>query len=188
MSKTGRMTFRKRRKSSATFHVDEDFSAGWRKRSQQPKLGVARTLGTAVSLCLGLTAIYVSLHYVPAYASPSQVIRVSDLDEKALEDSPKGAMAYIAPLWQSLQSRRSYVWSGESIEAQFRGAQGGLDLVVERCARQIVLEIFDCKVESREVLRVSGKAGKKRLRLSEPGFYRFSEQNRGDARVIWRRL
>ena len=188
MSKTGRRLGFKKRRKLATFHVEDDFSAGWRKRNVK-RMGYGRTVFTAFSLVLGLGSGYVALHYLPAVVSPSHVLRVSDLDQQSLAKKPKGLMAYVAPYWTSLQSRRSYIWSGESVEVQYRLEKGNkLDLVVERCARQVVREVFDCQVVSREEIRVTGRSGIHRLSFSEPGFYHFREKKSGGSRVIWRRV
>lgn len=188
MSKSGRLVFKKRRKS-ATFHVEEDFGAAWRKRNTRRRMGLGRALGTGTSLCLALAVGFVAMHYLPAYLSPSSVVRVSDLDEQALAERPEGLMGIVAPYWQSLQTRRSYMWSGDGVEVKYTRAAGeSLELVVQRCARQIVVEVFNCTVEAQQVIRVDAVTGHHRLYLSEPGFYRFREQGGDGSRVIWRRV
>lgn len=189
MSKAGRLLFNRKRTSSATFHVDEDFSAGWRRRHEPVRMGYGRTVFSAVSLTLGLGLAYVALHYVPAFVSPAQVVRISDLDERSLKADTDGLAGTLAPLWTSLQTRRSYIWEGESIEVQYTlPANTEVDLVVERCARQIVREVFACTPVSQQVVTVRGPRGQERLYFGEPGFYRFRESGSVDARVIWRRV
>ena len=188
MSKTGRHIFKRKRKSSVTFHVDEDFSKGWRKRAAGRRLGLARTLGTAASLVTALSAAFVAMHYLPATLSPSQVLRVSDVDQQALRERPDGAMAWIAPYWSSIQTRRSYLWDGEAVDVRYSVPEGqSVDLVVQQCARQWVVEVFRCRVVSQQRLTVNGAHGQKRLYVGSEGFYRFREIGPAGHQVIWRR-
>lgn len=189
MSKVGRRLFTKKRRASATFHVDEDFGASWRRRNRPQRLGLARTLMTGLTLSFAGATVFVALHYVPAKVSPTQIMRVSDLDETMLSDRATGFMSLIAPYWDSLQSRRTYVRAGDTVEVQYR-IDGGqtLDLVVERCARQWVREVFNCNVEAQQVVRVDRRRGHHRFQFNAEGFYRFREVQSQESRVIWRRV
>ena len=188
MSKNGRHLFRKRRKS-VTFHVDENFGEAWRKRNASRPLGLTRALMTGVTLCFSLGAVFTALHYIPAQVSPSQLLRVSDMDRTMLSDNAEGVMAWVAPYWDSLQTRRTFIRGGEAVEVRFQLDRGQvLDLVVERCARQIVREVFDCQVESQQVVRVDGTRGLHRFQFKTSGFYRFREIQDTQSRVVWRRV
>ena len=179
---------RRKPKTSATFHVDEDFSAGWRRRHAKP-LGLTRTLFTALTLTFAMGSIYVALHYVPAFMSPSQVVRVSNADEVTMTKDRGPIMSVIGPYWDSLLARRTYVWQNERMEVRYaRGAATDLSLIVERCARKPVMEVFRCDVVSQQRIAVDKGTGVQMLTIGQPGFYQFREEYSGEMpRVVWRR-
>ena len=179
----------RKRRASVTFHIDEDFSAGYRRRHAGRSLGLGRTFSTALTWIFALGTIYVSLHYVPAFLSPSQIVRVSDADEKMMSEERGPVMSVLGPYWDSLLARRSYIWRNESMEVQYLREGGtSLTLYVERCARKPVLEVFRCDVVSQQRIDITGKSGSRILTMGEPGFYQFREEYSGPMpRVIWRR-
>lgn len=178
----------RKRKASATFLIDEDFSAGYRKRRRR-SLGVGRTFATALTWIFALGTIYISLHYVPAFLSPSQVVRISDADENAMAKERGPVMSIVGPYWDSLLARRSYIWRNEAMEVQYLlDGSSTLTLIVERCARKPVLEVFRCDVMSQQRIGISSRDGSQILTIGEPGFYQFREEYTGpEPRVVWRR-
>ncbi len=181
----------KKRRSSATYHIKENFAQGFRKRHGKRRggaIGLFRLLFSASSLCLGFGAIFVALHYVPAYLTPGNVMRVSDLDRKVMTNTTDGALGVLAPYWDSLQTRRTYVWAGDTIAVEYAlENSNSLQLNIKRCASQIVLEVFACNIVSEQTINLSGQRGMHRFRLNEAGFYYFSEVHSGNGQVVWRR-
>ncbi len=191
MAKLGLVFKPRKRRSSATYHIAENFAQGFRKRHGKRRggaIGLFRLVFTAGSLCLGMAAVFVALHYVPAYLSPAVVLRVSDLDQDVMANRADGALGALAPYWDSLQTRRTYVWAGETIDVQYAlENNSGVEIEIRRCASQFVIEVFSCNVESKQKIVLSGKNGLHKLRFDESGFYHFSENLTGNGRVIWRR-
>jgi hypothetical protein len=191
MINSGRVFASPKRTTLANFEAHESLTAGFRRRYRkqtQTRMGWRRALFSALSICLGLASTFVALHYVPAHLSPGTLIRVSDLDTQVLDGEATGFLAVLEPYWDSLQTRRTYVWAGETIEVKFeRHAQDNLQLVVKRCASQLVLEVFACNVESQDVFSVSRSRGQQKLKIYESGFYHFAEIQNSQSRVIWRR-
>lgn len=191
MINSGRSFASSDRPRLATLEMHEDLIRGFRRRrNQKPakRMGWTRAILSAASICLGLGATFIALHYVPAHLSPGHFIRISDMDKKVIEDQAEGVLKVLSPYWDSLQTRRTYVWAGETVDIHYT-LQGDehLQLVVKRCASQIVIEVFACNVEDQQIFPVSSKRGRQRLTFRQSGFYHFDEIQKGDARVIWRR-
>jgi len=148
-------------------------------------LGLKRTFGTAFSLILGGMMCYVSLHYVPAFINPPQIVAASDFNTRAehLRNEDKNFLlsAYI----DAFNMKRAFIKQGQTIEAQYVvPEENTLTLKIQQCRSMPVIEIFDCQVVSeRDITIENSRSGLRSFTFSEDGFYKFSEQLSGPAPV-----
>jgi len=164
---------------------------------QRKQMGILRSIFTAMSLLFGGCMIYVSLHYIPAYVQPREVLKLatggeplmktSDFDQR----SPFGK--YVGPYVDMFTMERSFIQAGQTVDLKYALPKGAkLDVAIRHCRRLWVVEIFHCEIMSEQVIRVDGFRGKQRFTLGETGFYHFQERvtlpkSGGDFRVVWKR-
>lgn len=164
---------------------------------QRKQMGYIRSLFSAVSLLFGGLMIYVGLHYIPAFVSPSQVIKLASntgisAQSTGLEkESPFGKV--LGPYIDMFSLDRAYINGGQSVEIKYNLPNGAvMDVIIRQCRRLWVVEIFECQIVSEQTLRISGQRGKQSFTLPQTGFYHFQEtislaNPRDNYRVVWAR-
>jgi len=186
------MEIKRRRKRVGGFHADYIDKGAPKKRKS---MGLRRTFGSATTLVIGGAMCYVALHYIPAYLGLNKILAFSDLDTTSSVAPESSQWATLSSYADAFRIKRTYLRSGQEIQAQYALPEGAtLDLVIQRCRPAFVVEIFKCQVINEETARVSNdKLGTQRFRFSEAGFYRFDEKvtlapdNAENYRVIWSR-
>jgi len=186
------MEMKRRHKKVGGFHAQ--YIDQMPKKKREP-MGLARTLGSAITLIFGGTMCYVSLHYIPAYLGLNKVLSFSDLDKSSSVAADSSQWATLSSYVDAFRIKRTYLRPGQTIQVQYAIPEGAkLDLVIQRCRPAFVIEIFQCKVMSEETAQIrNDKLGTQRFRFPEAGFYRFDEtitmapNNVKDYRVIWSR-
>lgn len=142
------------------------------------RLGFRRTLGSAVSIIIGLTLCYAGLHYIPTLLRPSHVIDTVALPaKKSMLDIDRNRMQRFGAYAESFLLRRTYLRAGQGITVHYSLPEGAtLDLRVKQCRRMFIGEVFHCTPVSQQTVRIENNTkGKRTLKFAEPGFYHFDE-------------
>lgn len=164
-----------------------------KKRSMSNK----RLVASAMSLLLGIFLSYCSLFYLPAFASDSQILRLSSAEKI----SPKitfGASrkdGWFTPYFDLLRMQRGYMSAGSTVQALFVVSEPAeLTFAVTRCKKLPIIEIFSCTPVDDSRVTVEGKeSGLVSFTVDQSGFYHVTESVRSrpggyaDYNVIWRR-
>lgn len=156
-----------------------------------------RLFASAAALLLGIFLSYCSLFYLPAFASDSQILRMSS-EAKVTPQlghmrSKKGG--WFTPYLDLLRMKRGYMVEGSEIEAIFAVSQPAqMTFAVTQCKKTPVVEVFKCNPINDSRVTVEKKhTGLVRFTIEEPGFYYVTESIKsisGDPAeysVIWRR-
>lgn len=186
------MEMKRRRKKVGGFHAEYIDKGALKKRKS---MGLGRTFGSATTLIIGGAMCYVALHYIPAYLGLNKVLSFSNLDTSASVAPESSQWAALSSYADAFRIKRTYLKSGQTIQAQYALPEGAtLELVIQRCRSAFIVEIFNCQVVSEETARVKNdKDGTQRFRFPEAGFYRFDERvtlapnNVKNYRVVWSR-
>lgn len=153
-------------------------SIGARGSSAKAPLGPRRTLGSAVSIILGMTLCYAGLHYIPTLLRPSQVIdSIISPSQKSILDIDRNRFQRFGVYAQSFLLRRTYLRAGQGMTVHYSIPEGAsLDLRIKQCRRMFIGEVFHCIPVSQQTVRIENKTkGKRTLKFTEPGFYHFDE-------------
>ncbi|WP_416877866.1 hypothetical protein [Litorimonas sp.] len=176
------------------------FNAGYADRpgpKQKKSMGLGRTIGSALSIILGGTLCYVSLHYMPAFVDTRKIIAASKLDQSStrLQDENSGFL--LKAYWDAFSIRRTYLRDGQSIQAQYALPAGTeLELGIKRCRPAFILEVFNCEVIGEKSFKITDdQTGTQRFQFQGKGFYLFEEKLSGVSadtksisyRVVWSR-
>jgi len=139
---------------------------------------------------------YVALHYIPAYLGLQKVVAISNLDNSAARLAKDDEIALLSSYIDPFRMKRTYLRSGQSIQAQYSLPEGAtLNLSIKRCRPALIIEIFDCQVIGEKTARVTrDKVGTQRFQFQEAGFYLFDEHVTQPTakdqkfRVVWSRI
>lgn len=177
------------------------FNAGYADRktlARKKPMGLGRAFGSAISLILGGTLCYVSLHYMPAFVSTRKVISVSHLDQSSTRLKDEQSHFLLGAYWDAFSLKRTYLRDGQSIQAQYALPVGSvLELGIKRCRPAFILEVFKCDVIGEKSFTIThDETGTQRFKFQGKGFYLFEEKVSGlpaDAstkpyRVVWSRV
>jgi len=183
---------KRRYKKIGGFHAEYIDKSAIKKRKS---MGLGRTFSSATTLIIGGALCYVALHYIPAYLGLNKVLSFSDLDTSSSVAPETSQWATLSSYADAFRIKRTYLRSGQTIQAQYAIPEGAkLDLVIQRCRPAFIVEIFKCQVINEETAHIrNDKLGTQRFRFPESGFYRFDERvtlnpdNAEDYRVIWSR-
>lgn len=156
-------------------------------------MGPHRTLGSALSIILGLTLCYAGLHYIPTLMRPSQVIdAIISPSKKSALDIDRNRVQRFGIYAQSFLLRRTYLRSGQGLTVHYSLPEGAtLDLHIQQCRRMFIAEVFHCIPVSHQNVSIENKTdGRRTLKFSEPGFYHFDEtvslkDPTGKYRLVW---
>jgi len=181
---------RQRGKASATYHIDTPAKHG------KKKIGLSRSLGSAVSLIIGGFMFYIALHYIPAYLGFQKVVAMSDLDTSASRLAKDDPVSLLSAYLDPFRLKRTYLRAGQTIQVQYVLPEGTeLKIYINRCRSAFIVEIFQCDVVSQEKAIVKNdKVGTQHFQFQEAGFYLFDEVvDQGNTpernyRVVWSRV
>lgn len=164
---------------------------------QRKKMGLTRTIFSSMSLLLGGGMIYVSMHYIPAFVQPKQILKFATGDSAALQtydfDRKSKLHSAFGPYIKLFHLDRAYMKPGQSIDIKYdlpKGAYANLDIV--QCRRAWVLEIFKCDVVGRFNTKTKRKSGIESFALKQGGFYYFKHEainipGGEPYRIVWER-
>lgn len=196
MSKFGIAELSARKKNSIA-----GFNAGYAERqksSRKKPMGLSRTLCSAVSLILGGTLCYASLHYMPAFVDTRKIIAISNFNQSSTRLKEEESNFFLKAYWDIFGLKRTYLRNGQSIQAQFALPAGTeLELGIKRCRPALILEVFNCEVIGEKSFKITDKqTGTQRFQFQGKGFYLFDEKLLGVSpdtkiepyRVVWSRV
>ncbi len=173
-------------------YIDQKINQQRKRKS----MGPARTVFTAISLIMGGAMFYVSLHYLPALVQPQKILGLSGitLDESAVRLHNRNALQRLfAPYLDAFDMQRTYLRSGQTIQAQYVLPEGSqLDLHIQQCRRFWLVEIFHCQTISQDYTQVTDRIGTQAFTFQDSGFYHFQDkvtlpEGETHYRVIWSR-
>lgn len=169
------------------------------ENARQP-LGLGRTLATAASLIIGSLGAYAAMHYLLPVVSTPQILGISQHNLAASAIEEKEANPLKSHLIRPFELKRSYLRAGQPIKAFYvipEGAQ--VDLIIEKCRKSIIIEVFTCDVIGQTNVTVDSAEGTHQFKFKDPGVYNFDARLRyNDGRditpensqgfyVIWKR-
>ncbi len=164
------------------------------KRSMSNK----RLIGSGLSLLLGISLAYASMFYVPAFVNVVGVLGFATQEGKlpVIENS-KESSNFLKPYSDIFKLRRGYFRAGQILEVGSAMSPGSeLMLTIQRCDSFPVIEIFHCgSLQSQTVTVSNPESGIQLFKISQPGFYYYSENSRNTDdsvmvkpyAVVWRR-
>lgn len=176
------------------FHADyiDEPGKGLKKKKS---LGLGRTFGSAISLSLGGMLCYVSLHYLPAFFNPKEIIGVSNATKSVNAVQAEKNNFVLGAYIDAFSVKRTYLRDGQAIQASYDLPAGmDIELTIKRCRPILVVEVFKCEnVGEKTVLINNDRTGTQRFKFQGKGFYMFDEriirQAKGqDYRVVWSRV
>jgi hypothetical protein len=166
--------------------------------SKEP-MGIKRTLGTALALILGISAAYTAILYILPFATPRQILGISQQNyaAAALEQNNMGWIRNT--LLRPFEIRKTFLGRGQSIRAHYVIPKGMVvDLQIEQCSRKLIFEAHYCEVMGRSSVTLKEGVGTRKFRFGDVAFFRFddrlnsvdgvpaSEQEReAGYRIIW---
>ena len=191
MSFRGQITFSD--SNGAIARYGSALGAQAKKRSMSNK----RLFASAFALFLGLFLSYCSLFYLPAFASDSQILRLSSADKVSPKFGygEKRKDGWFTPYLDLLRMQRGYMSAGSKVEALFVTSDpANVTFAVTRCKSAPIIEIFSCTpVDDSRVTVESRNNGLVSFTIDESGFYHVTEAIHTDPdtyidfNVIWRR-
>ncbi len=168
------------------------------KHEPRRSMSNRRLIGSGLSIFAGLFFAYTAMFYVPAFFNFQKTLGISSQDIKigglgSTEESSNPLKAYT----DIFKLRRGYFRSGQVIQVGYEISPGTkLSLEIKKCNSAPILEIIHCDSFQTQTIDVSEPLrGAQSFRVSEPGFYYYSEQITDTAGqstskpfvVVWRR-
>ena len=137
--------------------------------------GSRRYFGSILALTFGVVMVYISAHYVGAfaYSNKSIALSISSLNNNLTENSAYRRVANIAG---ESQYKRVYLRSNQALLISYILPDGArLKIKVLQCKSRPVLEVFKCApVNKRTVTVKNTTRGSSKISVAKPGFYYFS--------------
>jgi len=177
------------------FHADylNDKTAIQRRK----KLGLTRTIFSALSLLFGAGMCYVAMHYIPAFVHPKKILKFATNNSLASQtydfDRHSEAYGIFGSFVDLFHLDRAYMRSGQSINIKYDLPEGSYaKLTIVQCKTKWVLEIFDCSMVSEFNTRTKRFRGVESFKLDQDGFYHFSNivkdvPDGEPYRIVWER-
>ena len=143
-----------------------------------------------MALMFGLFMIYTSLHYAPALFSPSEVLGVTSHKTSGKKLDNKHVLS---PLVDLFRLKRGYFHEGQTLSAQYKLPPGATaDLVIIRCKRMVIVEVFSCEPVASQRVQVADGTGAREFRVGAEGFYFVDDKvnlaHAGDPyTIVWQR-
>ena len=161
------------------------------------KTGLSRSIFSSLSLLFGGCMIYVSLHYIPAFIQPKQVLQFVSGDSAALNtydfDRNSKFHNWFDPYLKLFHLDRTYMKSGQQVDVKYdlpEGASAKLEIV--QCRQAWIIEIFKCDVIGQFNSTTKRRSGVQSFALNQNGFYHFKQEvmdvPEGEPyRILWER-
>jgi len=139
------------------------------------KIGLSRSIFSSLSLLFGGCMIYVSLHYIPAFIQPKQVLQFVSGDSAALNT------------YDFDRNSKFHNWFDPYLK---EGASAKLEIV--QCRQAWIIEIFKCDVIGQFNSTTKRRSGVQSFALNQNGFYHFKQEvmdvPEGEPyRILWER-
>lgn len=167
------------------------------KHAKKRSMSNKRLVASAIALFLGIFLSYCSLFYLPAFASDSQILRLSSADKVSpkIDYDASRKDGWFTPYFDLLRMQRGYMSAGSKVEAMFvTSTPAQATFAVTRCKKLPIVEIFSCTPIDDSRVTVSDKdSGLVSFTIETSGFYHVTETIRSasgeyvDYNVIWRR-
>ncbi len=184
---------RNSKKSMGGFHADYIDKKG-KGLDKKKSMGLGRTLGSAVSLIIGGTMCYVSLHYIPAFFNPKKIIGISNATQSVNSVKAEKEGFILGAYLDAFSLKRTYLRDGQTIQASYDLPDGmDIELSIKRCRPIMIVEVFKCEnVGEKTVLITNDRSGTQQFKFQGKGFYMFDERivrkTSGESfRVVWSR-
>jgi hypothetical protein len=142
-------------------------------------MGMGRTLGTALALILGIAAGYTAILYILPFATPRQILGISQQNyaAAALEQNNMGWIRNT--LLRPFEIRKTFLGKGQSIRAHYVIPKGMIvDLQIEQCSRKLILEAHICDVMGRSHVTLEEGVGTRKFKFGDVAFFRFDDRLR----------
>jgi len=162
---------------------------GWTSLfGNQRSMSNSRLLATVFSWLLGLSAIYCSLFYVPAFIDFKKSFGMSSASPK-FETAKK---SFLKPYNDLLIQNKAFLRNGQTMEAHYKlgSNSGGGQLLFYKCQSPLVVQIFSCNPVIIKTLPLRKTKGSFALKVNLNGFYglRASLANpETEYDIVWRR-
>ncbi len=137
-----------------------------------------RLAGSLLSLTFGLSVIYASVFYAPAFFNLGQILGFSSQDTKLPAIDPeRDTPSALSPYLDHFKIRRGYIRRGQALKVDYSLSPGtSMTINVRRCNAPIIIEAFRCQNTEGQEINISGIGpGAKSLIMRNPGFYYFDE-------------
>ena len=164
---------------------------------KRKKIGLSRSIFSGLSLLFGGFMVYVSLHYIPAFIQPKQVLQFASGDSAALNtyDFDRNSKFHnlFGPYLKLFHLDRAYMKAGQQIDVKYDLPEGAYaKLEIFQCRQAWVVEIFKCDVIGQFQSTTKRRSGVQSFALSQNGFYHFKQEVmdvlEGEPyRILWER-
>lgn len=167
------------------FGIDDDQKIAFRNNISKnfvvdtEPMGARRTLGTAGALVLGLAIGYTAILYILPFATPRQILGISQQNYAAAALEKTNMGWFRNTLLRPFEIRKTFLGKGQSIRAHYVIPKGmEVDLRIEKCARIMIIEAHKCKVVGQSQIKIKGGIGTRKFKFGDVAFYRFDDRLR----------
>ena len=144
----------------------------------EPKgsMSVTRFIVSIFSLMLGLSIVYASIFYAPAFYDFNGALGLSTEEGKlpVIKEEKEHALSAYTNMFKL---RRGYIRKGQALEVKYVLSPGTkMTLSIQHCKAPVVVEAFYCMNTRGEQITINNnQRGTKALIMRQPGFYYFDE-------------
>ncbi len=156
-----------------------------------------RFVGTFFALLLGLSTVYASVFYAPAFFNVGQVLGYSTETVKLPVMDANAKAGPLSSYVNMFKIRRGFIRSGQHLQVNYSLSPGTkMKIHVRRCSAPIFVEVIYCSDAEGQDFSIDGTGPSSHsLLIRQPGFYHFDETvtnldgspTKKPFRVVWRR-
>jgi len=186
---------------SAASHSTFKSISGQTRKHKRKAMGTPRVLATSASLMAAALICYTSLLYLLPFASPKQILGISQQNYAAAAMEDTRASWFRNTFLRPFELRRTFLGTHQGIRAHYVIPDGmKVNLHIEHCLRAVIVEAYRCKVVGTSTAEINSGMGSRLFKFSEVGFYQFKdklvyestnesvpEPERTGYRIIWAR-
>lgn len=172
-----------------------DFGKVKAKRRPRKPSALLSGLVSVSAFAMGGMICYISLHYVPAFLSPSNYLNMPEGNPSATRLDTTEASPIIAHYLDFTSVKRTHLRKGQALQVQYtRPENANIELEITRCKSAFLVEVFKCEAVGTKSIQIKdGVIGTHRFFFEDAGFYRLRERVRGVTsqdhyRVVWSRI